>query len=313
MRKILFLLIVLLMIFSIGCSSKNNYTIDKYLNRVFYKVNNNDTTNYYYIAKDGDKILPIYFPPFRTFNKVFAHTFITNMPNNEYYYVADTQFNDLFYEAITFYKDKMYTYTCGTTFDEIEEHDNEEDTIINELLYSNTYILAEKDSKEEEYIASIYRNYILENKSFSNYKKILYSDDYDPDTGYPFKGSTYIKAFDILFGYNKNNIGTESKKNENTKIETKALLPDFRTMNDKEIQNIIFQIEQMQNKNTYEVTAYGYFVMAIDDVIRKYGANSQKVKNYIDSVKNYNSYTAWYNDLINLNSEYEDSPESDIY
>lgn len=313
MRKILFLLIVLLMIFSIGCSSKNNYTIDKYLNRVFYKVNNNDTTNYYYIAKDGDKILPIYFPPFRTFNKVFAHTFITNMPNNEYYYVADTQFNDLFYEAITFDKDKMYTYTCPTSFDEIEMHDNEEDTIINELLYSNTYILAEKDSEEEEYIASIYINYILENKSFSNYKKILYSDDYDPDTGYPFKGSTYIKAFDILFGYNKNNTGTESKKNENTKIETKALLPDFRTMNDKEIQNIISQIEQMQNKNTYEVTAYGYFLMAIDDVIRKYGANSKKVKNYIDSVKNYNSYTAWYNDLINLNSEYEDSPESDIY
>lgn len=313
MRKILFLLIVLLMIFSIGCSSKNNYTIDKYLNRVFYKVNNNDTTNYYYIAKDGDKILPIYFPPFRTFNKVFAHTFITNMPNNEYYYVADTQFNDLFYEAIIFDKDKMYTYTCGTTFDEIEMHDSEEDTIINELLYSNTYILAEKDSEEEEYIASIYRNYILNMKFLSNYKEILYSDDYDPDTGYPFKGSTYIKAFDILFGYNKNNTETESKKNENTKIETKALLPDFRTMNDKEIQNIIFQIEQMQNKNTYEVTAYGYFVMAIDDVIRKYGANSQKVKNYIDSVKNYNSYTAWYNDLINLNSEYEDSPESDIY
>lgn len=312
MRKILFLLIVLLMIFSIGCSSKkNNYTIDKYLNRVFYKVNNNDTTNYYYIAESDNGILPIYFPPFRTFNKVFAHTLITNMPNNEYYYVADTQFNDLFYEAIIFDKDKMYTYTCGTTFDEIEMHDSEEDTIINELLYSNTYILAEKDSEEEIYISSIYRNYIFDNKSFSNYKEILYSDDYDPDTGYDFKGSTYIKAFDILFGYNKNN--KESEKNKNTKIETKSLLPDFRTMNDKEIQNIIFQIEQMQNKNTYEVTAYGYFVMAIDDVIRKYGANSQRVKNYINRVKNYNSYTDWYNDLINFNSEYEDGPESDIY
>ncbi|MEI0581174.1 hypothetical protein [Brachyspira pilosicoli] len=105
----------------------------------------------------------------------------------------------------------------------------------------------------------------------------------------------------------------ESSEYENTKIETKSLLPDFRTMNDKEIQNIIFQIEQMQNKNTYEVTAYGYFVMAIDDVIRKYGANSQRVKNYINRVKNYNSYTDWYNDLINFNSEYEDGPESDIY
>lgn len=105
----------------------------------------------------------------------------------------------------------------------------------------------------------------------------------------------------------------ESLEYENTKIETKSLLPDFRTMNDKEIQNIIFQIEQMQNKNTYEVTAYGYFVMAIDDVIRKYGANSQRVKNYINRVKNYNSYTDWYNDLINFNSEYEDGPESDIY
>ncbi|WP_157151128.1 hypothetical protein [Brachyspira sp. SAP_772] len=134
------------------------------------------------------------------------------------------------------------------------------------------------------------------------------ANEYDKQRNISYNKSNFINGKEP---YEKREY--ESSEYENTKIETKSLLPDFRTMNDKEIQNIIFQIEQMQSKNTYEVTAYGYFLMAFDDVIRKYGANSQRVKNYINRVKNYNSYTDWYNDLINFNSEYEDGPESDIY
>lgn len=151
MKKILTSL--LLIILSISCNSQKNDNIEKYVDRVFYSTNLDGGTNYCYIYESDKGILPISFN-FIGINigRVFAYTFIKNMPNNEYYYIGRTALNDIPFYAIKFNDDKMYEYEAATgSYIGIEMHDNAEDTIINELLTTNVYTLAEKGSDEEKY------------------------------------------------------------------------------------------------------------------------------------------------------------------
>lgn len=205
MKKILisFLLIILF----ISCNSQKNDNIEKYVNRVFYSTYlDGKATNYYYISESDKGILPISFKNMYS-RKVFAYTFITNMPNNDYYYLGADSGNFWYFYAINFDNNNMYEYETATgSYIGIEMHDNAEDTIINELLTTNVYILAEKGSDEEKYIIDIFNAYMNDDKDSDNYVRILYSPDYNPDDLFQeFFGYEYINAFDILFGYNKTN------------------------------------------------------------------------------------------------------------
>ena len=267
MRKILFLLTILVFLIVSCNKGSSRDSIEEHLGSIYYDIDDETKeTNYLYLHKSGTFICDIYI------DRISSYFLSYKYDSNNIYVFENAEIDDPEPTAFFLNKDGL---TIIESFYEVKP--------------IKTYKLLDKNLDENNKYYSI-------------------ANEYEQRLDIPYNKSNFINGKEP---YEK--IDDENSKYENTKIETKALLPDFRTMNDKEIQNIISQIEQMQNKNTYEVTAYGYFLMAIDDVIRKYGANSQKVKNYIDSVKNYNSYTAWYNDLINLNSEYEDSPESDIY
>ena len=255
MRKILFLLTILVFLIVSCNKGSSRDSIEEHLGSIYYDINaETKETNYLYLSKSGTRVYK------DMLNITDFNVLDYKYDSNNIYVFENAESAHYGTEPTAFFlnKDRL---TIIKSFYEVKP--------------IKTYKLLDKNLDENNKYYSI-------------------ANEYDQSFDIPYNKSNFINGKEP---YEKRVY--KSLEYENTKIETKSLLPDFRTMNDREIQNIIFQIEQMQNKNTYEATAYGYFLIAVDDVIRKYGANSQKVKNYIDRVKNYNSYTDWYNDLIN--------------
>ncbi len=197
----LFISFILLFI-SISCNVQNNENIEKYVDRVFYNVDEYlNKTNYFIIFHSERGILPVYFDSIGiSFKRIFAYAFITNTSNDYYYYSSISPINHAAFHAIKFNKDKMYLHTINAYTSFEISYDNITPEQLIEESYSNTYILAKNTSEEEKYILDIINNSLSGNENDDNYIRIRYYDyNYDKN-----KDGIYIEAFNKLFGLNDN-------------------------------------------------------------------------------------------------------------
>ena len=103
---------LIILLFIIACNEVKAENIDNYIGKLFCYIgtNNSRNTNYYYVTtytrtKTKENIILNYG---YMYGSGVGHidTLVTNM-NNIYYYMSYGSYNDLYYKAISFNKNKM--------------------------------------------------------------------------------------------------------------------------------------------------------------------------------------------------------------
>ena len=183
---------LIILLFIIACNEVKAENIDNYIGKLFCYIgtNNSRNTNYYYVTtytrtKTKENIIINYG---YMYGSGVGHidTLVTNM-NNIYYYMSYGSYNDLYYKAISFNKNKMEVISIPSIYGNFHEipnlnSDKEFIEFISKYAFTNVYNI---DNSNMVY-------YFSEkvDKFFINLKNS--NDEYtDSETGISFLTPTY--------------------------------------------------------------------------------------------------------------------------